>query len=114
MSDEAIGIGPVRRKHDRAWPSDVAPLETPFYIKNFEEPWIKEIRQSRIHYVLSTTVVNGLLSPTRLADDECVHGRLPGDRTAPCGCFDLSLEESQSLTILERTLGSTPGRERRT
>ena len=23
----------------------------------------------------------------RLADHECRHGRLPGDRTAPCGCW---------------------------
>ena len=23
----------------------------------------------------------------RLADHECVHGRLPGDRTAKCGCW---------------------------
>lgn len=22
-----------------------------------------------------------------MADDECEHGRLPGDRTAPCGCY---------------------------
>lgn len=23
----------------------------------------------------------------KMADDECEHGRLPGDRTDPCGCF---------------------------
>ena len=23
----------------------------------------------------------------RLADHECRHGRLPGDRTCPCGCW---------------------------
>lgn len=23
----------------------------------------------------------------RLADHECQHGRLPGDRTPPCGCW---------------------------
>ena len=27
----------------------------------------------------------GLLG--RLADQECAHGRLPGDRTAKCGCW---------------------------
>jgi hypothetical protein len=28
------------------------------------------------------------MAVSRLADHECVkHGRLPGDRTKPCGCF---------------------------
>lgn len=35
-------------------------------------------------------VLDGLDEPThtpRLADLECDHGRLPDDRTAPCGCW---------------------------
>ena len=26
-------------------------------------------------------------APRFAVEDECVHGRLPGDRSAPCGCW---------------------------
>jgi hypothetical protein len=35
----------------------------------------------------------------RLADHECRHGRLPGDRTAPCGCWP---QEGAVLVALSR------------
>jgi len=28
-----------------------------------------------------------------LADDECEHGRLPNDRSDPCGCFPQELDD---------------------
>lgn len=30
----------------------------------------------------------------RMADFECPHGRLPGDRSEPCGCFDEDMEKA--------------------
>lgn len=33
-----------------------------------------------------TLAWEGVLA-THSADDECAHGRLPSDRTPPCGCF---------------------------
>ena len=35
----------------------------------------------------------------RLADHECPHGRLPSDRTPPCGCW---LEEGAVVVALAR------------
>jgi hypothetical protein len=35
----------------------------------------------------------------RLADHECRHGRLPGDRTPPCGCWR---EEGAVVVALSR------------
>ncbi len=35
----------------------------------------------------------------RLADHECRHGRLPGDRTPPCGCWP---EEGAAVVALAR------------
>ena len=35
----------------------------------------------------------------RLADHECRHSRLPGDRTAPCGCWP---EEGAVVVALSR------------
>ncbi|MGO9882228.1 MAG: hypothetical protein ACLP4R_29915 [Solirubrobacteraceae bacterium] len=35
----------------------------------------------------------------RLADHECRHGRLPGDRTPPCGCWP---EEGAVVVALSR------------
>lgn len=35
----------------------------------------------------------------RLADHECRHGRLPSDRTTPCGCWP---EESAVVVALRR------------
>lgn len=32
----------------------------------------------------------------RLADNECEHGRLPGDRTEPCGCWGVA-----AVTLLD-------------
>lgn len=29
----------------------------------------------------------------RLADNECRHGRLPFDSTAPCGCFQVEVAQ---------------------
>jgi hypothetical protein len=40
----------------------------------------------------------GLLG--RLADHECAHGRLPGDRTPKCGCW---AQESAPVIQLLRT-----------
>jgi hypothetical protein len=37
----------------------------------------------------------------RLADHECRHGRLPYDRTAPCGCWP---EEGAVVVALSRPL----------
>ncbi len=40
----------------------------------------------------------GLLG--RLADHECAHGRLPGDRTAKCGCWPQ--ENASVITLAQR------------
>ena len=43
----------------------------------------------------------------KLADNECEHGRLPGDRTEPCGCFG-----GVELTVLD-VFKRAPRRRRR-
>lgn len=32
---------------------------------------------------------------SQLADDECQHGRLPGDRTPACGCWPIETREPE-------------------
>jgi hypothetical protein len=41
----------------------------------------------------------------RLADHECCHGRLPCDRTAPCGCWP---EEGAVVLALSRLVEQPP------
>lgn len=42
----------------------------------------------------------------RLADHECRHGRLPGDRTRPCGCWP---EERAAVIALPTRPARGPG-----
>jgi hypothetical protein len=44
----------------------------------------------------------------RLADHECRHGRLPFDRTQPCGCW--SEEGAAVLALPRRHASSSPRR----
>jgi hypothetical protein len=44
----------------------------------------------------------------RLADHECRHGRLPGDRTAPCGCWR---QEGAAVLALPTRRAEAPGNE---
>ena len=48
-------------------------------------------------------IESGLLG--RLADHECQHGRLPGDRTAKCGCWP---EEGAAVIALDRRTRPQP------
>jgi hypothetical protein len=41
----------------------------------------------------------------RLADHECGHGRLPRDRTPPCGCWP---EEGAVVLVLSRPVEKPP------
>ena len=50
----------------------------------------------------------GLLG--RLADHECTHGRLPGDRTATCGCWP---QENAPVVALTRRVRAQPPPARR-
>ena len=50
----------------------------------------------------------GLLG--RLADHECAHGRLPGDRTAKCGCWP---QENAPVIALTRRVRPQPPPARR-
>jgi hypothetical protein len=45
----------------------------------------------------------------RLADHECRHGRLPGDRTAPCGCWR---GEGEVVVALSRPVDRPPVKRR--
>jgi len=45
----------------------------------------------------------------KLAANECRHGRLPGDRNAPCGCWP---EEGAVVLALSRPLEQPPARRR--
>lgn len=37
----------------------------------------------------------------RLADNECRHGRLDGDRSTPCGCWPSECVPAEGLTIVQ-------------
>ena len=47
----------------------------------------------------------------RLADHECPHGRLPGDRTPNCGCWPQ--EPASVIPLRDATPITTAARERR-
>jgi len=47
-------------------------------------PFADRYREAMRHAGGACPIESGVLG--RLADHECGHGRLPGDRTAKCGC----------------------------
>lgn len=94
--DEARDPGRrARRKRHRTQNLGNITETTGVLFETEEEQRKREERQRRVAtYVQSTTITTGRASagfdgPGNhwLADNECKHGRLPGDRTDPCGCW---------------------------
>jgi len=71
-------------------------------------PFADQYRAAMRHAGGGCPINAGLLG--RLADHECTHGRLPGDRTANCGCWP---QENAHVITLTRRLRAQPPTARR-
>lgn len=93
MSDDLPGLRLRRRMLRFRGPFAWQPLSEERIV--VVDRFIIEARDRGRHYITSLTVLPGgrvasdpLLRGLRPADSECEHGRLPGDRTPPCGCWE--------------------------
>ena len=71
-------------------------------------PFADRYRQAMRQAGGACPIESGVLG--RLADHECEHGRLPGDRSAKCGCWP---EESATVIALDRRTQPQPPASRR-